>query len=200
MLVLVLFGKDLAYALRQAEEMGIKEDCQIVVPNLTLGMAERAGAQAMENVVGTVPWTWRIPYLYGHERGIRFIEAFVDRYRRYPSSSGASAYTIVYEYVSAVERAGSFATNDVIRALEGHTYQLLKDEQTWRALDHQSVQSVYMVRGNSRSQVQADPLRLDYFTVISSMPGAETVLPEDVWRDMRRAAGLPPHLEDLREP
>lgn len=199
-LVLVLFGKDLAYALRQADEMGIKERCQVVVPNLTLGMAERAGAEAMEDVVGTVPWTWRIPYLYNFARGIEFIEAFVDRYRRYPSSSGASAYTIVYEYAAAVERAGSFDTDAVILALEGHSYQLLKDEQTWRALDHQSVQTVYMVRGNSRDRVLTDPLRQDYFTIISAMPGRDTVLSEDQWRAMRIAAGLPPELEELHEP
>ncbi|THB68688.1 MAG: ABC transporter substrate-binding protein [Desulfovibrio sp.] len=199
-LVLVLFGKDMAYALAQAQDMGIKDECQIVVPNLTLGMAERAGAQAMEGVVGTVPWTWSVPYLYEYARGVEFIEAFVARYRRYPSSSGASSYTIVHEYASAVERSGSFSTNSVIIALEGHEYQLLKDPQTWRALDHQSVQTVYMVRGNSLDQVLADPLRLDFFTVLSFLPGQETVLAPNEWRALRSGLGLLPHLEDLHAP
>lgn len=198
-LVMVLFGKDMAYALRQADEMELRGHCQIVVPNLTLGMAERAGARAMEGVMGTLPWNWKIPYQYGYQRGIDFVESFEQRYGRYPSTSGASAYTIVHEYKSAVERAGSLRSPAVIRALEGHTYQLLKDSQTWRALDHQSVQTVYMVRGNSLGKVLADPLRLDFLEVLDSRPGPETVLPEDQWKRLRQAAGLPPELEPLPE-
>lgn len=198
-LVMVLFGKDMAYALRQASDMGMSQCCQIVVPNLTLGMAERAGAKAMDGVMGTLPWNWKIPYKYGYTRGIEFVESFVQRYRRYPSTSGASAYTIVYEYKSAVERSGSLRSLEVIKALEGHTYQLLKDPQTWRALDHQSVQTVYMVRGNKLGKVLADPLRLDFLQVIGSRPGHETVLPEKEWKLRRIAAGLPPELEPLPE-
>ena len=198
-LVLVLFGKDMAYALRQANDMGLHDQCQIVVPNLTLGMAERAGAGAMEGVVGTLPWNWKIPYHYGYERGVRFVESFVQRYRRYPSTSGASAYTIVNEYKAAVERAGTLRSPAVIQALEGHTYQSLKDPQTWRALDHQSVQTVYMVRGNRPEKVLSDPLRQDFLDIVTSRPGAETVLPEEEWMRRRARAGLPPQLEPLPE-
>lgn len=194
-LVLVLFGKDMAYALRQASEMGLKDYCQIVVPNVTLGMAERAGSNAMEGVVGTLPWTWKIPELYDFQGGKRFVREFSRRYNRYPSTSGASAYTIVYEYKSAVERAQSFRTEDVVKALEGHTYQHLKGPQTWRALDHQSVQNVYLVRGNKPQKVLADPLRLDYFTILGDMAGKNAALTPEQWKNKRRAAGLPPFLE-----
>lgn len=196
-LVMVLFGKDLAYALQQADKMGLKERMQIVVPNLTLGMAERSSARAMEGVVGTLPWTWRVPYLFNHKRGQEFVEAFTARYRRYPSTSGASAYTIVYQYKSAVERAGSFAPAAVVKALEGHSFALLKGRQTWRALDHQNVQTVYMVQGNGQKTVLADPMRQDYFSIILHKEGEQLVLPPDQWRARRKKAGLPPYLEPL---
>lgn len=194
-LVLVLFGKDLAFALRQVEQVGLKKACRIVVPNLTLGMAERAGASAIEGVVGTLPWSWKIPFLYNYPRGIRFVEQFVDRYHRYPSTSGASAYTIVYEYAAAVERAGGFAVEDVVRELEGHTYRILKDAQTWRTFDHQSVQTVYMVRGRNRTDVLADRLRLDFFEIMEGKPGPEIVRSEEEWKRLRREAGLLEALE-----
>ncbi len=197
-LVLSLFGKDMSYALKQAHAMGLKNHTQIVVPNLTLGMAERAGAEAMERVVGTLPWTWKIPYLFGYERGKAFVDEFVRRYNRYPGTSAASAYTIVHEYKSAVERSGSLETSDIIKALEGHSYTLLKGLQTWRPLDHQSIQTVYMVIGNNPNKVLADKLRLDHFDVIHSMPGDKTVLPESEWKKRRVEAGLPPKLEELR--
>jgi ABC-type branched-subunit amino acid transport system substrate-binding protein len=198
-LVLVLFGKDLAYALRQAKKMNLARDCQIVVPNLTLGMAERAGPATIEGVVGALPWTWKVPFLFDHQRGQAFVNQFVKRYRRYPSTAGASAYSIVHIYKDAVERAGTFNTPDVVRALEGHSYSLLKDEQRWRALDHQNVQTVYMVRGNSLETILADPLRMDYFTILDSQPGNDTIRSPEQWRRLRRAKGLPDHLEPLPE-
>jgi len=138
-LVLVLFGKDMANAVKLASATKIKETVQVVVPNLTLGMAESAGAKAMEGVIGATPWTWQVPYKYDYPRGQEFVESFVAKYGTYPSTSAASAYTIMYEYKSAVERAGSFDAADVILALEGHDYELLKDQQHWRDFDHQSV-------------------------------------------------------------
>ncbi len=198
-LVLSLFGKDLAHALTQAGSLGLNEMSQIVVPNLTLGMAERAGYAVMKGVVGTLPWYWKIPYLFGYSRGQEFTDEFLRRFRRNASTSGASAYTIVHEYASAAHRAGSLKKEDVVKALEGHSYTLLKDEQTWRALDHQSVQTVYLVRGNSPSQVLSDPFRQDFFTVLESRPGPDIVLSPEEWKARRIDMGFAPYLERFQE-
>jgi ABC-type branched-subunit amino acid transport system substrate-binding protein len=196
-LVLVLFGKDMSTAIRLATNMGLKNDMQIVVPNLTLGMAEGGGPKVMEGVVGALPWTWKIPYKYDYPRGKAFVEKFAGRYGRYPSTSGASAYTILHEYKAAVERATTFNSPAVIKALEGHTYVSLKDEQTWRDFDHQSVQTVYAVRCNPQAAVLRDKYKLDYFEILSSMPGEEAVRTRAEWNDARKAAGKPTHLEKL---
>ncbi len=194
-LVLVLFGKDLGHALKQASTMGLRHSCQIVVPNLTLGMAERAGVKSIGGVVGTVPWTWQVPDLEQSARGRDFVDNFIKRYRRYPSTAGASAYSIVFQYKSAVERAGSTRTEDVVRALEGYSYSLLKGQQTWRPLDHQNVQTVYMVRGNQEYDILNDPLRQNYFHIIGHMEGEKLVRAPEDWKRLRREAGLPPKLE-----
>jgi len=196
-LVLVLFGQEMASAIRKAEEMGLKRKVQIVVPNLTLGMAEKGTPKAMEGVIGAVPWCYKVPYEYDYPRGKEFVEAFKKRFNRYPSTSAASAYTIMYEYKSAVERAGTFDTTDVIKALEGHEYQLLKDKQTWRAFDHQSVQTVYTVRCNPADVVLKDKYHLDYFTILGSIPGNQAVRTRSEWNAVRRAAGKPTYLEKL---
>jgi ABC-type branched-subunit amino acid transport system substrate-binding protein len=193
-LVLVLFGQEMANAIRTAHQMGMKDRMQVVVPNLTLGMAERGGPRAMQGVVGAVPWCWQIPYKYNYTRGIQFVEAFRKVHTRYPSSSAASAYTILYEYKSAVERAGSFESAKVIKALEGHRYQLLKDEQVWRDFDHQSVQTVYVVRCKSREEVVKNKYNLDYFEIIDSLPGPMAVRSRQEWNAIRKAAGKPTRL------
>jgi ABC-type branched-subunit amino acid transport system substrate-binding protein len=189
-LVLVLFGKDMADAVKLATEMGLKKKMSIVVPNLTLGMAESAGPKAMEGVVGALPWSWNVPYTYNYARGMAFVEDYGNKFKSYPSTSAASAYTIMYQYKEAVERAGGFDTKAVIAMLEGHKYTLLKDEQVWRAFDHQSIQTVYAVRCRPEAQVLKDKFKQDYFEIIKAMPGEKAARSEDRWARTRKAAGL----------
>ena len=196
-LVLVLFGQEMANAIRSAHKMGMKDRMQILVPNLTIGMAERGGPRAMEGVVGTLPWCWQIPYKYNYTKGIKFVEDFQKEHQRYPSTSAASAYAIMHEYKSAVERAGSFESKKVIKALEGHRYQLLKDQQVWRSFDHQSVQTVYVVRCKPREEVVKNKYNLDYFDIIDSLPGDLAAITRQEWHDVRRKAGKPTRLEKL---
>lgn len=189
-LILVQFGRDMEIALKQAYEMGLKNKMQIVVPNLTEDMAEGAGPEAMEGVLGTLPWSWKIPFDKGYQKGIDFVKKFEDRYKRYPNTSGASAYVILHQYKEAVERAKSFDTMAVIKALEGHKYTMLKDEQYWRAFDHQSVQTVYAVRGKKADVVKKDKYQLDYFEVINEMKGDVAAISFEEWSAARAKVGL----------
>ncbi len=189
-LILVQFGRDMEIALKQAYEMGLKNKMQIVVPNLTEDMAEGAGAEAMEGVLGTLPWSWKIPFDKGYQKGIDFVKKFENKYKRYPNTSGASAYVILHQYKEAVERAKTFDTMAVIKALEGHKYIGLKDEQYWRAFDHQSVQTVYAVRGKKADVVKKDKYQLDYFEVINEMKGDDAAIPYDEWVAVRAKVGL----------
>lgn len=184
-LVLVLFGNDMAKALQLAAEMGLREKMTIMVPNLTLGMAQSAGPDAMEGVVGAVPWTWNIPYEYGFEKGKLFVENFAKRYDAYPSSSAASAYSILYQYKEAVERAGSFETAKVIKALEGHKYTALKDEQEWRKFDHQNIQTVYVAKGKPKADILKDKFQSDYFEIIDMMDGNKAARNQRQWKNDR---------------
>jgi branched-chain amino acid transport system substrate-binding protein len=199
-LVLVLFGNDMSTAIRQATIQGLKARMQIVVPNLTLGMAESGGPKVMEGVIGALPWSWNVPYAYNYPEGRAFVEKFAERYGRYPSTSGASAYTILYEYKAAVERAGTLHSHEVILELEGHTYRRLKDDQTWREFDHQSIQTVYAVKCKSAAEVMKDTFKLDYFDIIDSLPGEMAVRSREEWNSARVKAGKPLQLESFEEP
>ncbi|MEH6500479.1 MAG: substrate-binding protein [Pseudoalteromonas distincta] len=193
-LVLVLFGDQMVKGMRMAHQMGLTKSTQVVVPNLTLSMVEQAGPALMEGVLGASPWTWNVPYVYNYARGQAFVEGFVDLYETYPSTSAASAYSIVYQWADAVKRTGSLDTERLITALEGHDYQLLKDNQSWRAFDHQNIQTVYAVRIRPRAHVMKDPLRQDYFELLAAMPGADAAMTRDEWVAERRANNQPEQL------
>lgn len=196
-LVIVLFGQDMVITLREAHAQGLKENTQIVVPNLTLSMAEGCGPNVMEAIIGALPWCWQVPYKYDYARGKQFVEDYATRFNHYPCTPGASAYTVMYEYKAAVERAGTFDTIAVIKALEGHEYTFLKDQQQWRDFDHQSLQTVYAVVCKPRAEVLKDKLQLDYFDIIHSLPGDQAAISLEQWTAARKAAQRPSQLEPL---
>ncbi len=190
-LALVLFGDDMVRAVNIAYSMGLHKRMQIVVPNITLGMAMEVGPTIMEGVIGAVPWVWNLPAEQGYERGEKFVNAFSEQYKMRPSSAAASAYSIVYQYRDAVERAGTTRTGAVIRELEGHSYTLLKDEQQWRDFDHQNVQSVHVVRIRPREQILADRYSSDYFEIVHTLAGPDAVRTREEWQQARRKASKP---------
>ncbi|MFO7529585.1 MAG: hypothetical protein R6W86_12375 [Marinobacter sp.] len=55
-LVLVPYGDDLVRALHVAFGIGLKVKVQIVLPNITLGIAQAVGATILEVVISTTPW------------------------------------------------------------------------------------------------------------------------------------------------
>ena len=190
-LALVLFGEDLVRAMRVAKDLGLTERMQIVAPNLTQSMVEQAGPNLMAGVIGTEPWTWRVPALEKSARGQAFVEAFKTRYEMYPSSSAASAYSIVQQWADAATRAKSLDSEALIKALEGHRYTLLKDEQQWRAFDHQNLQTVYAVKVKPRDEVLKDPLKQDYFEIVDRLDASSALPSLAEWQAERRAGGQP---------
>ena len=197
-LVLSLFGRDMEVAVKQAYKMGLKKTMQIIVPSLNDDMAMGAGPEAMEGIVGTTPWIWNVPFAYNYTKGMAFIKKFESRYNRYPTTSGASAYVILHEYKNAVERAKTFDTSAVVKALEGHQYVGLKDQQYWRKWDHQSVQTVYAVKCRPAADVIRSKYKQDYFEVINVMKGDDAAVDFKEWSEIRHAVGMPAKLEEYQ--
>lgn len=194
-LALVLFGDDLVRAMRIAEDLGLTQRMQIVAPNLTQSIVEQAGPGLMQGVIGTEPWTWRVPELEKSEAGMAFVKNFTERYDLYPSSSAASAYSIVHQWANAATRARTLDSESLIKALEGHKYQLLKGPQEWRALDHQNLQTVYAVKVKSRDEIMTDRSKQDYFEIVGRLDGALAAQTPEEWKQERIAAGQPPQLQ-----
>jgi ABC-type branched-subunit amino acid transport system substrate-binding protein len=142
-LVLGQFGRRGARALQQAAESGFATDTTLAVPLMDLTFLENAGS-ALDGVYGTADWHWT--------RDERFSNVFTERFRaeydRLPSSAARLAYAAAMRYSAAVERAGTFYPPEVIRELEDHRYANTGVGRALsRACDHQSLRSVYVLRG-----------------------------------------------------
>ncbi len=145
-------GLDGATVLRQAQDI-VPEDTEIVVPVFDRPLAQNAGG-AIEGVLGTVHWD---PSLE-NEVSELFTDAWEsvaqddDDMTTNPSGLVHLAYTQLFQYAAAAERAGSLDAGDIIAELEGHTYTSgLGGEETMRACDHKATRPVPVVRGRPRS-------------------------------------------------
>ena len=196
-LVLCHFGAEMTEAVSVATKLGLKKNMHIVVPILELSMCEGAGPEVMESIVGTSDFNWKVPFAHGYENGKKFVKRFLERYGRYPCWGASKAYTILWEYKFAVERAESFDTSAVIRALEGHKFTLLKDEEQWRAFDHQNIQSIFLVKCKEKEAVIKDRYKLDFFEIIDYFPGELSARKYEEWMAERLKANKPIYLEKL---
>lgn len=187
--VLVLYGNELVRAMRIADGLGLNRSKQIVVPNLTQTVLEQIGPSISVGVIGTEHWLWRVPELENSQGGIDFIESYQQKYELYPSSAAASAYTVIRQWADAVERSKSLDADSVRKALENHSYSLLKGTAQWRAFDHQNVQTVYVIRANDLATVIGHPSRQDYFEIVHRLSGEQAAIEHEAWMNARKAAG-----------
>mgnify|MGYP001943989100 FL=1 len=195
LLVLVLYGHDLVRAIRTADHMGLRRDMQVVAPNLTQSVIEQTGSSIMVGAIGAEHWLWRIPELENSKTGMAFVENFNRKYGLYPPSAAASAYTVIHQWADAVNRSRTLDTQAVIRALEDHSYSLLKGPAQWRGFDHQNIQRVYVVKVNDRATVISHPSKQDYFQILHQLDGEEAAISHSEWRSARRVAGQPETLQ-----
>jgi ABC-type branched-subunit amino acid transport system substrate-binding protein len=170
-LVMVLFGNDMVTALKQANQMGLKKKTQIVVPLMELNMAHGAGIEAMEGILSTVNWYWDLGNRFPGTK--QFVGAFNARYKKMPGESAACAWVAIHEWASAVERAGSFESARVIKALEGRKFTLLKDQEEWREWDHQAISSVFIVQGKSKVESKSE---WDLLKIVGEKKGVDVIM------------------------
>jgi len=157
------FGRDQQIVLKQATDFGIKQTTQIIAPLLSHASRVAAGPQAFEGVIGGCSFYWGIEDKFASTKA--FNDAFRKMYDgRLPSDYGALGYGGVRTVLAAVKNAGSVDTDKVIAALEALKYDFYKGPQYYRKCDHQSVQSVLVIKSKSKDMRNES----DVFEVIST--------------------------------
>ncbi|KJC55079.1 ABC transporter substrate-binding protein [Bradyrhizobium sp. LTSPM299] len=165
------FGRDQQIVLKQATDFGVKKSIQIIAPLLSHASRVAAGAQAFEGVVGGCSFYWGIEDKFASTKA--FNEAFRKMYDgKLPTDYGALGYGGVRTMLEAVKSAGTVETDKVIAALEALKYDYYKGPQYYRKCDHQSVQSVLVIKSKS-TDMKNDS---DVFEVISTEEPSEKSL------------------------
>ncbi len=167
-LCLCNFGRDQQISVKQATAFGLKRTTKIVAPILLYTSRVAGGPHAFESVVGGTSYYW------GIENSVPSARAFNDRYRKanggkVPSDYGTLGYGGVRTVLAAAKQAGSTDVEKVIGVLRNMRYDFYKGLQHYRACDHQSVQSVFIIE--SKDPAKDDPF--DVFNVIATDPPDE---------------------------
>jgi branched-chain amino acid transport system substrate-binding protein len=157
------FGRDQQIVLKQATDFGVKKTIQIIAPLLSHASRVAAGPQAFEGVVGGCSFYWGIEDKFASTKA--FNQAFGKMYDgKLPTDYGALGYGGVRTVLEAVKSAGSVDTDKVIAAMEALKYDYYKGLQYYRKCDHQSVQSVLVIKSKSVNMRNDS----DVFEVIST--------------------------------
>ncbi len=167
-LVLVHFGDDMVNALKQATQLKLRNSMAIVVPLMEIHMAHPLGPEIMQGVITTMPWYHELSEKY--EGSKVFVAAFEKEYSKKPCNSAAVAWVDILQYAEAVKRAGSFDHIKVIKALEGHHFKLLEEDEYWRDWDHQGIHQTYVAIGKTPAESKNE---WDLFKIVSAHKGDE---------------------------
>ena len=96
----------------------------------------------------------------------RFIQGVIDKYNHTPTSRCYLGYAAMTQILEAVRRTGTTDTAAVIKALEGHEFDGLKEGRSYfRSWDHQHVQDVLV------GQAYGKELGLGHYQILATVPG-----------------------------
>jgi ABC-type branched-subunit amino acid transport system substrate-binding protein len=177
-LVITEFGKDMVNALNQAAQFGLTKSAKILVPLADEYMAKGTGDN-FDNVVTTAPFYWKY-HAEKYPAAKKFVEAFIRKYGAPPSNGAECAYTNIYQWKDGVERAGGLDPKKYIEKLENHRFTATKEQESWRAFDHQGINSCLVLEGVPLASRSGQFPAFAYAKVLEVHDGASVSIPEGI--------------------
>lgn len=161
-IVLNLYGWDLVHALKAYAKLQLVA-AQIGVGGMIggeqigrpLGYADHAG------IWGLI-WDPKV----NTDGSKRFIQGVIDKYHHTPTSRCYHGYAAMTQILEAIQRAGTTDTQALIKTLEGHAFDGLKEGRSYfRASDHLHVQDVLVGKAYGKE------LGLGHYQLLATVGG-----------------------------
>jgi branched-chain amino acid transport system substrate-binding protein len=160
--ILNLYGWDLVHAMKAYSKLELAKD-NVGIGGMIGGeqIGRPLGYSNNSGIWGLI-WDPKI----NTESSRRFIQGVIDKYNHTPTSRCYLGYAAMIQILEAVRRAGTTDTPAVIKALEGHEFDGLKEGRSYfRAWDHQHVQDVLVGKAYGKE------LGLGHYQILATVPG-----------------------------
>jgi len=164
-------GGDLINLVKQYNEFGLRgEGIRLSVGLMFITDIHSLGPDAFAGTTFTDAWYWNLD-----KRSRQWADRFQQRTHIRPSFAHAGNYSAALQYLEAVQRAGTDASDDVVKQLEGHSFDdVFARNARVRAEDHRVIHDVYLAEVKPKSQVTED---WDYEKIVRTIPAAEAFRP-----------------------
>ena len=168
--VLNLYGWDLVHALKGYTKLELAKE-KVGVGGMIAGeqIGRPLGYANNAGIWGLV-WDPKV----NTEGSRRFIQGVVDKYSHTPTSRCYLGYAAMTQILEAIQRAGTTEAPALIKALEGHEFDGLKEGRSYfRASDHQHVQAVLV------GEAYGKELGLGHYKILATVPGDSVAMASD---------------------
>lgn len=165
-------GGDLVNLVKQYNEFKLRErGIKLSVGLMFITDIHSLGPDAFAGTTFTDAWYWNFD-----DRNRQWADRFTAKTQTRPSFAHAANYSAALQYLEAVQRAGTDASDAVVGKLEGYRYDdVFARNATIRAKDHRVIHDVYLAEVKPKAEVTAD---WDYERILRTIPAAEAFRPE----------------------
>jgi branched-chain amino acid transport system substrate-binding protein len=164
-------GGDLVNLVKQYNEFKLRDKgVKLSVGLMFITDIHSLGPDAFAGTTFTDAWYWNFD-----DRNRQWADKFTAKTQTRPSFAHAANYSAARQYLEAVQRAGTDASDAVVGKLEGYSYDdVFARNATIRAEDHRVIHDVYLAEVKPKSEVKT---AWDYEKILRTIPAAEAFRP-----------------------
>ncbi|HWU62879.1 MAG TPA: ABC transporter substrate-binding protein [Ensifer sp.] len=169
-------GSDFANGIKQAQEFGLAEGGQTLVPlGLMLNQTHGIGLQILKNVKLSTPFYWD-----ANDETRAFAKRFMAAFNnRAPNEAQAGTYSAIKHYLEAVKAAGSDDGDAVMAKMKEMPINDFEMKNVKIRDDGQVMRPLYSARIKTPEQSKG---AYDYYEITGTIPA------EDAWRPVSESA------------
>lgn len=131
-----LFGNDFITFVKQAKKYKLFDTIKVIINHsIETEVATPLGFD-MVDVWGGGHYNYQA---YNNAINTRFVEGHKKLFNTVPAYASSEGYSAVYAYKYAIEKAKSFESKDVIKALRGLSFKSVNGKRTFKPEDNQAV-------------------------------------------------------------
>ena len=163
-------GGDLINFVKQYNQANMREKATLAVGLMFITDIHSLGVEQFAGTTFTDAWYWNFD-----AKNKAWADKFKAKTNTRPSFAHAGNYSAAFQYLEAVQRAGTDSSDAVVKELEGKKLEdIFLRNGTVRAADHRVLHDAYLAKVKTKAQVKED---YDYEEILNTIPAEKAFGP-----------------------